>query len=131
VNLTFNDAIDANDILGGDSVPFVTLVSPHDGATGVRPDVPIILELSDGLRAAPLWSSIQIVIEGTTVWSQGAVQNGWSADLETPPGVLRWVLWPPEDFTYRETVNVQTSFDYGAARAFADALTTSDVVALG
>ena len=131
MNLTFSDVATAADAIGGRSVPYAVLVAPLDGAVGVRPDVPIVFELISGLQNDPLWDSIQIVVEGVSVWESGAVQNGWTAEIEMPPGILRWTLWPPADFTYRERVNIQTQFDYGPSQLFADSLTVSDTVTLG
>lgn len=129
MELIFNDTANVGDSLGGDSVPYAALISPLDGATGVRPDVPIVLELVDGLRSSPSWLSIQIIVEGVLVWNNGAVQNGWSADVDFLPGITRFTL-SHKEFTYKEVIDIQTSFDYGATRVFADTSIALDEITI-
>lgn len=98
------------------SPPSVGVTSPADGAAGILPDSPVVIDFIDGLGVGSVIdpTTISITVNGVLAWLGAVSLHGWVGHFVHlgAGGKYTVSLWPPDGFTYGATVSVTAAFDY-------------------
>lgn len=130
ITLVFADTTAADDNIGKSNLPTVALISPPNGGTGVSPDAPIVLLITDGLDKKLSLDSIKVTVNSITAWQAQTPVNGWAAQLlSTQAGQWKLTLFAPFGFAYGSVVNLSVDLFYGAAPTFNEQVSAADTVA--